>query len=365
MKNGVYFITGFPGFLSINLLEELIIQGKAGTVYLLHLPSLTSQANEALITLGKRINLQETNIILVEGDITKSDLGLSKDILEEVCEDVQYVFHLAAIYDLAVPKDLAYNVNVEGTRNVNEFCEKVTQLKRYVYFSTAFVAGKRKGEIVESDLIEPEEFNNYYEQTKYEAEVLVEQVKGDLPTTIIRPGIVKGHSETGETIKFDGPYFIMNMFQRLSFLPWIPYLGSGEAFINIVPVEYVVQGTIFLGHSPKGIGKTYHLTDPQPIKVREVYDQILWNMYKRHPKGKIPLFFSNWALQFKYVRKYLKVEREALDYFTLDSTFNCNQAQEDLVGSSISCPTLSSQLPKMVEFYNKNSSNEKLHVKIN
>ena len=106
MGNGVYFITGFPGFLSINLIEELILQDKAGTVYLLHLPSQISQANEALITLSKRMNIKETNLILVEGDITKSDLGLSKEILEETCKNVQYVYHLAAIYDLAVPRTL-------------------------------------------------------------------------------------------------------------------------------------------------------------------------------------------------------------------------------------------------------------------
>ncbi|WP_330219520.1 SDR family oxidoreductase [Peribacillus muralis] len=54
----------------------------------------------------------------------------------------------------------------------------------------------------------------------YEAEVLVEELKKEIPITIIRPGIVKGHSQTGQTIKFDGPYFILNFLDRLSFLPF-------------------------------------------------------------------------------------------------------------------------------------------------
>ena len=64
---------------------------------------------------------------------------------------------------------------------------------------------------------------------------------------------------------------------------------KGTSYINIVPVEYVVKASIYLGHAQDGSGKTYHLTDPAPLKVREVYDQILWHMYKKKPKGRIAL----------------------------------------------------------------------------
>jgi nucleoside-diphosphate-sugar epimerase len=362
MKKGIYLITGFPGFLSLNIVEELISQDKASAIYLLHLGTMTAEAEEIV---GKLTGNTRADLLLVEGDITQPNLGMTEVRIGEIREKVEYVWHLAAIYDLAVPQDLAHKVNVEGTRNVNSFCKTLHQLKRYVYFSTAFVAGTRKGEIYENELEYPTSFNNFYERTKYEAEVLVDELKGIMPITIIRPGIVKGNSETGETVKFDGPYFIMNMFKRLSFLPWIPFLGEGNALINIVPVEYVVRASIHLGHEGIGTGKTYHLTDPQPVTVREVYEQILWHMYNKHPRGKVPLSLSNWALGFRFVRRYLKVEREALDYFTLEGRFHCHQAQQDLKGSDIQCPSLSSQIGKMVEFYLEHSSNEKLHVKIN
>ncbi|WP_374056482.1 SDR family oxidoreductase [Rossellomorea sp. FM04394] len=362
MKKGIYLITGFPGFLSLNIVEELISQDKASAIYLLHLGTMTAEAEEIV---RKLTGTTTADLILVDGDITQANLGMTEARIGEIREKVEYVWHLAAIYDLAVPENLAHKVNVRGTRNVNSFCQTLHRLKRYVYFSTAFVAGTRKGEIYENELEYPNSFNNFYERTKYEAEVLVDEMKGILPITIIRPGIVKGNSETGETVKFDGPYFIMNMFKRLSFLPWIPFLGDGNALINIVPVEYVVRASIHLGHEGTGTGKTYHLTDPHPITVREVYEQILWHMYKKHPRGKIPLSLSNWALSFRFVRKFLMVEREALDYFTLEGRFHCEQAQEDLRGSDIQCPSLSSQIEKMVEFYLEHSSNEKLHVKIN
>ena len=361
MEKGVYFITGFPGFLSHNIVGELLRQGKASRVYLLHLSSMTKQAEEGV---KKFKPISGAELILVNGDITRPNLDMSVEIINELRESVEYVWHLAAIYDLSVPQDLAQKVNVEGTRQVNEFCQTLDQLKRYVYFSTAFIAGSRKGDLMENELIHPERFHNFYEQTKYEAEVLVDGLKDRLPITIIRPGIVKGNSKTGETVKFDGPYFIMNMFNRLSFLPWIPFLGEGNVHINLVPVEYVVSASIHLGHEGVGNGKTYHLTDPDPLTVNEVYEQILWHMFHKKPKGSIPLSLSYWALGFRLVRRYLKVEREALDYFTFEGEFNCRNAQQDLEGTSIQCPSLSSQIEKMVEFYLVNASNEQLHVKI-
>ena len=361
MEKRTYFITGFPGFLSFNVVEELLSQGRASKVYLLHLSSMTEQAKGWVRKLN---DMSETRLQLVEGDITKPNLGMTQERIVELRDEIDYVWHLAAIYDLAVPEEFAQKVNVEGTRQVNAFCETLGQLKRYVYFSTAFIAGARKGKLFEDELIPPQSFHNFYEQTKYEAEVLVEGSKDRLPITIIRPGIVKGNSETGETVKFDGPYFIMNMFKRLSFLPWVPFLGEGNTHINIVPVEYVVRASIHLVHEEVGNGKTYHLTDPDPLSVREVYEQIYWHMFKKKPKGNIPLAISYWALSLRFVRRYLKVEREALDYFLMEGSFDCEQAQHDLHGSGIYCPPLSTQIEKMVSFYLEHFSNDELHVKI-
>ena len=62
------------------------------------------------------------------------------------------MFHLAAIYDLAVTREVAQLVNVEGTRNVNEFAKSITNLRRYHYVSTCYVAGRRSGLIREDEL---------------------------------------------------------------------------------------------------------------------------------------------------------------------------------------------------------------------
>jgi thioester reductase-like protein len=123
MKKGIYLITGFPGFLSRNIVEELISQEKASTIYMLHLDTITIEAEELA---GKLAGNKGTDLILVKGDITQPDLGMSEEKIGEIRETVEYVWHLAAIYDLAVPENLAFKVNVEGTRHVNSFCKTLT-----------------------------------------------------------------------------------------------------------------------------------------------------------------------------------------------------------------------------------------------
>ncbi|WP_409253483.1 SDR family oxidoreductase [Bacillus sp. SCS-153A] len=356
-----YFITGFPGFISNELIKKLLTCQKESVIYCLHLPSMRAKA---LID-AKRIEAEtgtSGKIILIEGDISQEGLGLTPSVKEKLEKEIDFVWHLAAIYDLSVPYKKAYKVNVVGTQNINQFCLELHNLMRYVYFSTAFVAGVRGGKLLETELVKPECFHNHYEETKFEAECLVEEMKEHIPVTIFRPGIVKGKSDTGETSKFDGPYFIMNMFHRLSFLPIIPLIGDGDSFVNIVPVEYITKASIHLGHHPAGIGKTYHLTDPNPYKIKEVYSSILWEMNGKKPIGKIPQVLASSCLKFSPFRKYLRVEKEALDYFAWNGLFDCKGTLQDLKSTGIACTDFLETVGSMVEFYKKNCDKPEYHV---
>ena len=56
------------------------------------------------------------NFALIEGDITKENLVMSAEDSQIVTTETTSVYHLAAVYDLAVPKSVGYAVNVEGTK---------------------------------------------------------------------------------------------------------------------------------------------------------------------------------------------------------------------------------------------------------
>jgi thioester reductase-like protein len=358
-----YFFTGFPGFICQELVRELLdTKNDVDKVFLLVLPTQKNSALPIIQSLQQRYPY--TSFTLIEGDITQPDLKMKKEDQFLVLTETSYVFHLAAIYDLAVKKEIAYEVNVNGTKQVLSWAKKLPHIKRFMYFSTAYVAGNREGKIFENELIHHFTFKNHYEKTKYLAEVLVDVEKSTLPITIIRPGIVKGHSKTGETTKFDGPYLILNFLHSLRFLPLIPHLGKGDAEFNVVPIDYVVKSTCYLTHSKGALGKTLHLTNPDPVSIREAYAILMVNLLKKAPKGSIPLPVAKTFLRVPTARKWLKVEREALDYFTWKGSFDCSEAKQLLIEAGITCPPFHVTAATMVKYYEDHKFDEMKHIHI-
>ena len=365
MKN-IYFMTGYPGFLASSLIRQLIDdhQQDIEHIYLFVLPSQEVKANEEIKGFADKNSIPEGFFTIVLGDITKPGLDNTPDTDRLLQKSVTHVFHLAAIYDLAVPKDIAYDVNVNGTRNMNNWVKTLEKLVRYTYFSTAYISGAREGKIYEHELAEGQSFKNHYEQTKYEAELLVDDLKSSVPTTIIRPGVVKGNSETGETIKFDGIYFMLNFLDHLRFLPTMTYLGDGEPEGNFVPSDYVLKAVSYLAIAPVGEGKTYHLTDPNPYKMSELHKMLSESYLGKTPKGQVPLSLAKSALSIAGIRKWLHVEKEALDYFEYKSSYNASQAVADLEGSGIVCPDLKDTIEPMINFYQKYKDDSSKHIVI-
>lgn len=364
--SNVYFFTGFPGFISTQLMKEIINskRDEIARFYLLVLPNMRTKANETLQQIIRDEQIEEELFSLIIGDITVENLAIEPTLNKMLRESVTHVFHLAAIYDLAVPETLANKVNVDGTNQVNRWVRTVQTLKRYVYFSTAYVAGDREGRIYETDLQSGQAFKNHYERTKYEAEVLVNELKKDVPVTIIRPGIVVGHSKTGETIKFDGPYFILNFIERLKWLPFFPYLGKGLAEGNFVPIDYITKATIYLAHVDKGIDKTYHLADPNPYRAKDIYRYMVEEHLGKRVMGYIPLICAKILLSLPSARRWLGVEKEALEYFECQSEYDCSIAVQDLEGSGVSCPDFRNVLKTMVAYYQDHKQDKDKHINI-
>src|SRR5438132_2546735 len=159
------FITGFPGFLASRLVRRLAADG--ARFFLLVQPAFAEKARAEIARLAADANVPIETFRIVQGDITKADLGLSIPDLEAAKNETTTVFHLAAVYDLAVARDVALRVNVEGTEHINNFAKAARNLRRYHYVSTCYVSGKREGVIFENELRHDAGFRNHYEETKY------------------------------------------------------------------------------------------------------------------------------------------------------------------------------------------------------
>jgi len=157
----VHFFTGFPGFISSQLIRTLFQKKQTQQVIAIVLAGETIKAHQEKNKILKEF--PNGSIRIVEGDITLPNLGLDNQVIEEIVPQIEVFWHLAAIYDLAVPRDIAWKVNVHGTTMVNEFVRTLPHLKRYMYFSTAYVASTREAVMRENELIRPIAFKNHYE----------------------------------------------------------------------------------------------------------------------------------------------------------------------------------------------------------
>jgi len=144
-------VTGASGFLGSALLPKLLEKG------------------HKVYGLSRHPPAPAENLIPLTGDITKPDLGL-----EKTPKDIHAIYHLAAIHRLGEDKDDSMRkTNIDGTRNVIEFCEEY-KIPHLLFCSTAFTQGRSP-----------------YERSKAICEEMVRE--SAIPrVTIFKPSIIMG-----------------------------------------------------------------------------------------------------------------------------------------------------------------------------
>ncbi len=346
------FLTGFPGFIAHRLVERLA--GQNTQFFLLVQKQFTEKALCDIEQIAGKTNIPLGNFALIKGDITLENLGMSEEDLKTVQSETTDVYHLAAIYDLAVEKDLAYRVNVEGTKNVNELVKEMPNLRRYNYISTCYVAGKRKGEILEAELAHDAGFRNFYEETKYFAEIEVEKLKAALPVTIFRPAVVVGDSATGETAKYDGIYYVIFYYKKFAPLLRLANVGNKTVKLNLVPVDFVVEGIAALSKDEKAIGKTIALADPNPLSTAEICDAIVKALTGKKSVVTPPMSFVELSLNMPFSPLLTGLPHYGVPYFFLEQTYNTKISEELLKTHHIACPSFKDYAKNLVAFVGEN-----------
>jgi thioester reductase-like protein len=346
MSTGHALLTGFPGFIGRRVAGRLLEADDDARVTALVESRMADTARELAGRYGDRLEI-------VEGDISERRLGLDDETWERLTGSVETVFHLAAIYDLAVPLALAQKVNVDGTGNVIDFCRAAAGLRRHVYVSTAYVAGDRKGTVYEHELVLGQDFKNHYESTKFQAEVWVRDSMAHVPTTILRPAIVVGDSKTGETEKFDGPYYLLRAVSQAVHFGRAPMqFGHAEAPFNVVPVDFVVAGMAAAATDDAMVGETLHLVDPDPLSAHELLEALGEAYGARPPRGRVPPSVVANALRVPQVRKlFNNTPAESIAYLNHPVTFDTRRAVELLGPHDLRPPGFRDYVGPMVSFF--------------
>jgi NAD(P)-dependent dehydrogenase (short-subunit alcohol dehydrogenase family) len=357
-----YFVTGATGFIGRNLVELLL--EREGTIFVL----VREGSKGRLEELRSRWGTDEHRVVGIVGDLTKPRLGISDADVERLRGEIDHLFHLAAVYDMTADAETQRVANVEGTRNMVELAESVDAGHVHMVSSIA-AAGLYRGTWREDMFDEAEDLDTHpYFRTKHDSEAIVRN-ECARPWRVYRPGIVVGHSETGEMDKIDGPYYFFKLIRRLrNAIPqWMPMLGIEGREINLVPVDYVAKAMDHLAHLDGLDGRAFHLTDPSPRTAGEVIDIFARAAHApqssaRVPAGAlepvVPLLkgltkLPPMGLALDSVLSDFGVPRSVLTYVNYPTRFDSRQTQAALSGTGIRVPPLEAYADKLWDYWER------------
>jgi thioester reductase-like protein len=282
-STGYHLLTGATGLLGSYLLRDFLLAGRRMAV--LVRPAKSESARQRVEALLRHWELMlETSLprpVVLEGDLGDADLGLDNRTLRWIGRNCESVVHNAAslVFRGDDPIGEPYLSNVEGTRRMLELC-RCTGIRQFHHVSTAYVCGLREGHILESEVDVGQTPGNVYEKTKLEAELLVRGADFIDRSTIYRPSIIVGDSQTGYTTTYHGFYAPLRLAHTMASKVSVGTTGGGllvsalgiteRDHKNFVPVDWVSAVMTHIHGRPEFHGTTYHLTSPQPPLVLEM-----------------------------------------------------------------------------------------------
>ena len=357
-----YFVTGGTGFIGRFLIGNLL--KRKGSIHVL----VRKASLKKFEAMAKKQGWDPKRVIAVAGDMTAANCGLSAAQVRALTGKVQHFFHLAAIYDLTASAQEQQAANIDGTRYALDLAAAL-KVKCFHHASSIAAAGLYPGVFREDMFDEAEGLDDPYLRTKHDSEGLV-RAETRVKWRIYRPGMVVGHSKTGEMDKIDGPYYFFTFLKKLREMlpPWMPTLGIEGGRINVVPVDFVVDAMDHIAHKPKLDGHCFHLTDPEPMRVGEVLNtfaraghapemtmRIDARMFAFVPGG-VRMAVGNLPPVKRFVGMLLrdfKIPKEVLKFITYPTRFDNRETERALKGSGISVPKLDDYAWRLWDYWER------------
>lgn len=284
---GYLLLTGATGLLGRYLMRDLMGQGVQLAVLVRpsrrKSPELRVEA--ALRVWEERLQRQLPRPVVLSGDISEPDFGLSPEQTMWAAENCDAILHNAASLSFVTTGRDAepWRSNVGGTKNAVEFCRQAG-IRNFFHVSTAYVAGTRTGRVYENELNAGQEFGNCYEESKVEAEQVVQEAGIFDQVTCFRPGIIVGDSQTGMTTTYHNFYVAVNLAKSLAdhktardetglaVANQVHFNMNGDERKHLVPVDWVSAVMSHVITHQEHHGKCYHLTPRVPITMRLIRD---------------------------------------------------------------------------------------------
>ncbi len=350
--DGTVLLTGGTGFVGMELLARYLERTERHVLAIVRAGSDESareRIDAVLANLfGDSADRYGERVTAIAGDMTAPRLGLDPVCWDRLAAESTMIVHCAASVSFGLSLDEARAINVEGTRRMLELAGRAQALgvlERYAQVSTAYVAGTHAGRFSEADLDVGQDFNNSYEQSKFESEQLVRS-RPELPFTIFRPSIVVGDCTSGWTAAFNVLYWPLRALARGLF-PAVPAVASAP--VDVVSIDYVADGIHELCESPGGIRQTYHLTaGASASTIAEIAD--LASIYFQQPPPRLLSPAEFLSADHGVARSLIEEGAMYFPYFSVKATFDDAFTRGRLQPAGISVTPLRDYMGRLLDF---------------
>ena len=273
-------LTGATGHLGLGLLEALLTRTTDSTQIICLVRPYVSDDIQLSGEQRLKSRYQETDLgdlgqviaskrlLVIEGDITEDCLGLNIEQYQQLCREVDLVYHSAAFVNLRANYEQMKASIVTGSKNILHLCAQ-HKLKTLHYISTNSVAMNSQTEYISEEFVsenDAQHLQDGYSQAKWVAESLMEQaINKSLAITVYRPGNIGPHQRTAYLNPND-----------LSILIWSACVRQQQApqntnwLFELTPVDQSANLILSLSDQIQ-TQSIYHLVHPYPLKANELF----------------------------------------------------------------------------------------------
>lgn len=256
-------LTGATGVLGSHIMYEILelfintkIDGK------LFIIARNKGKNSALDRINELLSSSYTPKVIKDKGIAKlheyieiidTDLAVIQDTFSNQIKGA-YFIHSAGYVNLSTDEEQREKIFDENTKITKSLFNIFHPfIKKFIYISTAFSSGERKG-MIDNDFHNLDfipEHRNAYENAKFHSENFVAtQCKSlGLPYQILRPSVIGGKMLGKESNYFISKYMVFYLLakffhftaQRKNEQENVRFIINEKTGLNIIPVDYVAK----------------------------------------------------------------------------------------------------------------------------
>ena len=359
-----WLITGATGFLGREFVCHLINQGvEANSITVIVRAGRACTARQKFEhSLKDCLDSQSlAHVRVVDGDVSKEHFGVENKCWDSLCRST-HIVHMAALTSFDADLATARMHNVEGVKNIIELAsaaKKNNFLEHWAHISTAYVVGNRVDKVLAGELEHGNGFRNYYEQSKNEAEQLLNPLLGEYPLTIFRPSIIVGRSDTGAAGNFNTVYWAIRNYLSGQ----TKVYANADTPLDLIPVDYVVSALFELIDKPCSRGKTIVLAggDKTTVTLYEFAQLVCQYLDSPMPELVDPVKLKRFKLLMsvaklsKRHRQFIQQAQSYLPYFSQNPRFDTSETEALLEPVNICVPYLHEYMGNMLDYCLKQS----------